>query len=130
MRKQLTCVACPLGCRLRLELAGGEVEEIRGNRCRRGEAYARQEAVEPLRVLTTSVKVEGGTVPLVSVRTDRPVPLRLIPQAMELARGLSLKAPVQMGRVIVWDLLGTGAKLVATRAVPARPLQDADSGSR
>jgi len=56
MTKAIVCVACPVGCEVAAEVVGGEVTRVSGNRCPRGEAYARQEAVEPLRVLATSVK--------------------------------------------------------------------------
>lgn len=118
MTKVIVCVSCPTGCEIAADVAGGEVTRVSGNRCPRGEAYARQEALESLRVLATSVKLVGGAQPLVSVRTDRPVPLRLIPDLMARIRTLSACAPVQVGQVLFHDLLGTGADLVATRALP------------
>ncbi|MBC7099651.1 DUF1667 domain-containing protein [Candidatus Bipolaricaulota bacterium] len=118
MKRRLTCISCPVGCELTVEVENGEVTSVSGNRCGRGEAYACQEAVEPMRILPTSVKVIGGELPLVSVRTDRPIPRRLIPQAMDFIRGLAVEAPVEIGQVIAQDLLGTGASLVATRSVP------------
>lgn len=117
MRRKLTCISCPMGCEITVELVDGEVASVRGNRCPRGEAYAREEVTDPKRVLATNVKVIGGELPLVSVKTDRPIPKRLIPQAMELIKGLSVEAPVELGQVIVRDLLGTGARLIATRTV-------------
>lgn len=118
MTKVVVCVSCPTGCEVAAEVVGGEVTRVSGNRCPRGEDYARQEAVEPLRVLATSVKLVGGAQPLVSVRTDRPVPLCLIPELMAHIRTLSVRAPVQIGQVLSHDLLGIGADLVATRASP------------
>lgn len=120
MKKRLICVSCPVGCEITVELEGERVVSVAGNRCPRGEAYAREEAVEPRRVLATSVKVLGGELPLVSVKTDRPVPKRLIPKIMELVRSLSISAPVEVGQVLAEDVLGTGANLVATRAVAQR----------
>lgn len=118
MTKVVVCVSCPTGCEVAAEVAGGEVTRVSGNRCPRGEAYACQEALDPLRILATSVKLCGGVRPLVSVRTDRPVPLRLVPELMVYIRTLSIRAPVQVGQVLSHDLLGTGADLVATRASP------------
>lgn len=118
--KKMICISCPMGCELRVVLEGKEVVSVSGNRCPRGEEYARAEAVEPMRVLMTLVKVEGGREPVVSVKTDRPIPLKLFPQAMERVRELSVKAPVFIGTVIEEAFLSTGASLVATRAVPER----------
>jgi CxxC motif-containing protein len=103
-----------------VELKDGKIERIEGNRCPRGEAYAREEITDPKRVLATSVKVLGGDYPLVSVRTDRPIPKRLIPTIMEIVRGLCVKAPVEIGQVLVANLAGTGANLIATRRVLPR----------
>ena len=120
MIREFPCVSCPLGCFLRVKLKDGKIERIEGNRCPRGEAYAREEITDPKRVLATSVKVLGGDYPLVSVRTDRPIPKRLIPDVMEIIRGLYVKAPVEIGQVLVANLAGTGAKLIATRRVLPR----------
>ncbi len=114
--KKLVCVSCPLGCELRVEIEGKEVISISGNRCPRGEEYARSEAVEPRRVLMTLVRVEGGKDRVVSVKTDRPIPLRLFPEAMVRVRELSVRAPIAIGTVIEVDFLSTGANLIATRS--------------
>jgi CxxC motif-containing protein len=103
-----------------VELKDGKIERIEGNRCPRGEAYAREEITDPKRVLATSVKVLGGDYPLVSVRTDRPIPKRLIPTIMEIVRGLCIKAPVEIGQVLVANLAETGANLIVTRRVLPR----------
>lgn len=119
MRKvKLICISCPVGCELTVALEGKEVVSVAGNRCPRGEEYARSEAVEPVRVLMTLVKVEGGAERVVSVKTDRPIPLRLFPEAMKRVRELSVKAPVDIGAVIEENFLGTDSNLVTTR--PAR----------
>jgi len=117
MIREFPCVSCPLGCLLRVKLGDGKIEWIEGNRCARGEAYAREEITDPKRVLATSVKVLGGDYPLVSVRTDRPVPKRLIPQIMESVRGLCIEAPVEIGQVLIANVAGTGANLIATRRI-------------
>jgi CxxC motif-containing protein len=103
---------------MRVKIEQDKVIEVTGNRCVRGKTYAQQEAIDPKRVLPTSVKVIGGTRPLVSVRTDQPVPKRLIRQLMDQIRSLSVKAPVGIGQVISKDMMATGANLIATRNVP------------
>jgi CxxC motif-containing protein len=118
MEKQLICVSCPVGCPISVKIEGGEVVDVKGNRCARGDAYARQEAIDPVRVLPTSVKVVDGTHPLVSVKTDKPVPKRLIHQIMNYIESLSVDAPVEIGQAVSEDVLGTGANLIATRKVP------------
>jgi len=117
--RTLTCISCPVGCTLRAEISEGSLVKIEGNRCPQGEAYAREEVIDPKRVLTTSVKVVGGDYPLVSVRTDRPIPKRLILEAMKQVRSLVVTAPIEIGQVLMADLLNTGANLIATRSVRA-----------
>ncbi|MEA1871106.1 MAG: DUF1667 domain-containing protein [Candidatus Bipolaricaulota bacterium] len=117
MEKKLICVSCPVGCEISVKTEGDRVVEITGNRCPRGEIYARQETIAPMRVLPTSVKVHNGEWPLVSVKTDRPVPKDLIAEIMELVRTLSVEAPVNIGQIIAEDLLDTDANLVATRNI-------------
>ena len=114
---KLTCISCPVGCQITVRMDGDKIVAITGNSCPRGEAYARQEVVAPQRVIATSVKVDGGALPLVSVKTDNPIPKQLIPQLMEFVKSLTVSAPVRIGQVLARDVLGTGANLVATRAV-------------
>ncbi len=114
---EIVCVSCPVGCQIKVQIEGGKLTRLEGHRCPRGEAYARQEALEPKRVLATSVKVEGGACPLTSVRTDRPVPKERLTELMKEIKRLTIKAPVEIGQVVAPDLLGTGADLITTRAV-------------
>ena len=120
MEKKLICVSCPIGCEITAEIEDGVVTRVTGNRCPRGEAYAKQEAIDPMRVLPTSVRVIGGELPLVSVKTDHAVPKRLIDEIMNYIRTLSVQAPVKIGQVLAWNLPGTNAKLIATRDVGRR----------
>ena len=115
--RKLVCVSCPVGCEIVVELSGDEVRHLEGNRCKRGEMYARQETVEPMRVLTTSVKVLGGDRPVTSIKTDSPIPKAMIREIMELVRSLAVNAPIAIGQTLVSDVLGSGAKLIATRSV-------------
>lgn len=116
--KRMICLSCPIGCEISVRIEGGQVVQVEGNGCPRGEKYARREAVEPMRVLPSSVRVIGGTRQLVSVKTDRPIPRRRIPEAMAEIRGTTAKAPIEIGDVVVARLLDTDANLVATRRVP------------
>ncbi len=124
MKKTVTCVVCPVGCTVDVELENGFPLRVTGHGCPRGEAYAREEAVQPRRVLTTSVRVVRGALPLVSVRTSAPIPRSLIPEVMAFVRKLAIHAPVQLGQAVIKDVLGTGVDLVATRTVPCASVVD------
>lgn len=117
---RVICVSCPMGCAVEVETQDGVPVRVSGHGCPRGEAYAREEVLEPKRVLTTSVRVVEGVRPLASVRTTGPIPRRIIAQAMAVIRALEVPAPVEAGQVVIGDLLGTGSALISTRAVARR----------
>ena len=111
---ELTCICCPIGCGLRATLEAGQVVRVTGNTCPRGEAYARREAVSPMRTVTSSVAVEGGVRPVVPVKTVPDVPKDRIFPVMDAIRDLTVPAPVRAGDVLLRDVAGTGADVVAT----------------
>ena len=117
---QFTCTTCPSECLLAVEVerdADGGVVEVRsvpGNSCPRGDTFAHQELTCPMRVLTTTVAVSGGAEALLPVRTAEAIPLALHALAMDLFRGLVVKAPIRMGDVGLEDLLHTGIDLIAS----------------
>ena len=117
MDKEITCINCPVGCRLNVTLTEtGEFVSVRGNGCPRGARYAEQECTLPTRIITAVIPVKGSTTPL-SVKTSAPVPKVSVPEIMKILGGLCVACPVAMGQVIVPDLLHTGADLIATRDV-------------
>lgn len=113
---ELTCICCPMGCNLRAELDGEHILSVTGNSCKRGDEYARQECIAPVRVITASVPVVGGSLARVSVKTAAPVPKNRIFDVMDAIRTLSAQAPVRIGDVLCENIAGTGVNLVATRS--------------
>lgn len=121
----LTCIICPMGCSMEVEVetnASGQkkVLSVKDNGCKRGEQYAAKELINPTRTLTTTIKVEGGQLPLVPVKTAGEVPKASLLQCMEVVRRASCKAPVKRGDVLIYDLLGTGVNVVACADVDRR----------
>ena len=118
MTKNIICVACPMGCELRVDLSGaGEIESVAGNTCKRGVGYAETEIKNPARGFHSTVRVEGGAEQLVSVKSAKPVPKRLLMDCARAVRDVRAKAPVAIGDVIVPDVCGTGIDLIATNRV-------------
>ena len=109
-----------VGCTLEVTVEDGKLVEVTGYECKRGVAYAEQEAVAPKRTLATTVRVKNGIHPLVPVKTDIPVPKEKMREITELLAQVEVEAPVKIGSIIVADVLGTGANVVATRNLPAR----------
>ena len=114
MKKNLICVSCPLGCPIEVEIENGEVVSVTGNTCKRGDAYARAEITNPVRSLTTSVKVENGLHPVVPVKSSGPVPKDKMFDCMKEINSVTVKAPVKIGDIVIENILGLGVDIVAT----------------
>ncbi|HMM06520.1 MAG TPA: DUF1667 domain-containing protein [Clostridiales bacterium] len=113
--KHLTCIVCPMGCQLSATVEKGVVTQVEGNQCPRGEKYAKAEVVNPVRILTTTVKVLHGD-PL-PVKSAAALPKDKLFDCMAVLRNVTVKAPVPLGAVIVSDICGSGVDMVATAAV-------------
>ena len=117
---RFNCTTCPSECLLTVEVerdadgAVAEVHSVIGNSCPRGDKFAHQELTCPMRVLTTTVAVSGGDEALLPVHTAEAIPLELHAQAMDLIRGLVVKAPIRMSDVVLPNLLDTGTDLIAS----------------
>jgi CxxC motif-containing protein len=114
-KRNLTCIICPLGCKIEVELSEGKAFNIEGNACDRGLSYAKEECTSPKRVLTTLVRVKGGSLPVTSVKTTKPIPKELVGEVQKLLFRITIEAPVEMGEAVLRDVMGTGADVVATR---------------
>ncbi|MFA5085811.1 MAG: DUF1667 domain-containing protein, partial [Candidatus Omnitrophota bacterium] len=97
MIKKLTCIECPKGCALSINIEGCRVVEVSGNECPKGEKYAIQEIENPIRILTSAVLAEGLSLKMVPVRTDKPIPKNRLAEAMEEVKKIRLKNPVKSG---------------------------------
>ncbi|MCC6527688.1 MAG: DUF1667 domain-containing protein [Polyangiaceae bacterium] len=118
MTTTLTCIACPIGCALRLTHEGRDIVELAGATCDRGAKYAAEELVDPRRQLSTTVAVEGARVRRLPVKATRPVPRDRVLEAVARIHRLRVRAPVRSGQVLVEDLLGEpGLAVVATRSL-------------
>lgn len=113
---EITCINCPVGCRLDVTLENGQVVSVTGNTCKRGETYARQECVDPQRMVTAVIPVAGSAVPL-SVKTRTPIPKKRIADCMRALSEVRIAAPVAAGSVVLADVCGTGVDVIATKSV-------------
>lgn len=113
-KQTMICINCPKGCRM-TAVHGDKGWEISGNDCLRGESYALQELTDPQRILTALMRPEGARHP-VSVKTDRPVPKAKLMECAARIYQIHPKLPIAAGDVLVQNLCGTGAQVIATRA--------------
>jgi len=119
-KKHFTCVTCPVGCEVDVEVQDGSILSITGNKCDKVKEFVLQELKEPMRVLTTTVRIKGAKWAMLPVRTDKSIPKRLFLQAIEELASIDLQAPVHISEVIIRDIAGSGANIVATRTVNPR----------
>lgn len=116
--RELTCISCPLGCALRVEInEAGEAVAVSGNTCKRGEEYGKKEVTAPVRMVTSTVRVIGGNAPVVPVRTEVTIPKEKIFDCMEAIRSAEVQAPVKIGDVVIPNAAGTGVNIIAAKAV-------------
>ena len=113
---KIICVACPKGCRLKVN-RDGETFVVTEQGCKRGEQYARQEMTDPRRMVATTVQVENGSHPLLPVYTSAPFPKAKIRPLLDEIRKLKLAPPIGMGEVVMKNALGTGIDVVASREI-------------
>lgn len=116
MIRELICISCPMGCHLKVDV---ENKTVTGNTCKRGEIYGINEVTNPVRVITSTVKVEGGELPVIPVKTSEAIGKGLNVKCMEELAKVTVKAPIKMGDIILKDVLGTGVDVVASRNIEA-----------
>ncbi len=113
-KRELTCINCPMGCQLTVTLEAGAVVSVSGQTCKRGEIYARTEVTAPVRTVTSTVRIHGGRVPMLSVKTAKPVPKSDVSAVLRALKSIELAAPVAIGDVVLQNAAGTGVDVVAT----------------
>lgn len=116
-KRELICIGCPLGCMVTVEMEQGEVKNIAGYTCKRGEEYARKEVTNPTRIVTSTVRVAGGHLDMVSVKTEADIPKGKIFECVAALKDVCMKAPVHIGDVVVENVAGTGVNMIATKEI-------------
>jgi CxxC motif-containing protein len=112
-KKELICIECPTGCQLSVDIDGGKLAAVSGNKCPKGQEYAVSEIEDPRRILTSAVLCEGLDVRMLPVRTDKPIPKARLTEAMEAIKKIRIKRAMKAGEVVAADFFG--ASLIATR---------------
>jgi len=112
MRKEYICIVCPRGCHIRLD----DDMTIHGNKCPRGKDYVETEIKAPKRILTTTVRTIYQTIPRVSCKTDKAIPKEKIFDAMEIINEYLVQKPLNIGDVIIKNIVNSGANVVLTKS--------------
>lgn len=121
MYKEMTCIVCPEGCILKIEESAGATvtaENVSGNKCKRGVAYAINECTNPVRTLTTTVKIDGGKQRMAPVKSGKPLPKGMLFDCMKVINACTVKAPLKVGDIVVKNILGSGTDIISTSNIP------------
>lgn len=117
--RELTCIGCPMGCAISVELKGKEVMSVKGNTCKIGLIYGEKECTNPTRVVTSSVLVSSGKSEIVSVKTEKDIPKNMIFNCIKELKNVVVKAPIHIGDVVLENVLSTGVNIIATKNIKA-----------
>ncbi len=116
-KKEMVCICCPLGCMLSVTQDEEERLLVTGNSCPRGKTYAITEMTDPRRIVTTTVRVKGCDIPMVSVKTKEGIPKNKMMQCIKELAAIELQAPVHNGDIVKADIAGTGIDVIATKNI-------------
>jgi len=119
VKRKMRCIVCPEGCSLLVEYDKntGRPIMIEGHKCKRGIKFAEDEIKNPLRTLTTTVRISSKKAARLAVRSSIPVGRDKMLQVIKLVRQIEIKAPVNMGDIIIHDVLGTGADIISCSSI-------------
>ena len=112
---KITCILCPIGCEIRINKKNLFI--IEGAKCEKGIEYSKNEVLDPKRILTSSILIKNGILPLISVKTNKPIPKDKLFNILEILKKTSVNAPVEMGEKIIINILNTGSDIIATKTV-------------
>lgn len=115
--KSLICISCPVGCHLKIK-ADGDGYTVSGNQCPRGAAYAINEMTDPRRMVTATVAAESAVMPRIPVRTDRPLPRKLIDDLLNQLYQMKITPPVERGQILIDNVENTGVKVIFSADCP------------
>jgi len=117
-KRTMNCITCPMGCEMIVTVENGVVTNVAGNTCPRGKKYAEIEVTAPKRMLTSTVKINGGLLPLLPVVSQSPLPKESILDCAKELRKITVEAPIIVGQVICGNILGLGVNIIASRDIP------------
>ena len=111
--KEFICIVCPKGCRLKVDDDG----TVTGNTCIRGEKYGKQEAIDPKRTLTSTVKINSKLVRRLPVITSGDVPKNKVQEIVRYLDNIEVSAPIKVKDVIVSNVMDLGVDIISTRTI-------------
>lgn len=125
MKTELNCIVCPMSCLISVELddTSGEMISISGNTCKRGENYALNELINPMRQLTSTVAIQNAAYSRLPVILSSEIPKGKIFDVMERIKEVTITAPVSIGDTIISDVCGLGVDVIASRSMEIETIE-------
>lgn len=114
---EITCIVCPIGCKITIQSDGTSANVLTGYRCKEGITYATTEALDPRRMLTSSILVHDGEWPLVSVKTSEPIPKKDIFNVLKKIQTTSVNAPINRGDILLSNVENLNIDIIATKTI-------------
>lgn len=111
--KEFTCIVCPRGCHITVD----DALNVEGNFCPRGKEYVLNEIKNPLRVVTSTIRVTNRPMCVVSVKTSTSIPKKMIFELMDFINTLHVEAPTRIGQVVAHNPLGLEVDIVITKEI-------------
>ena len=118
--KEYTCIVCPLSCQISLKANDGEIIDITGYTCKRGENFVRNEYINPVRTLTTVVKLESSNYNCLPVISDGGIPKDKLSECLEELKNVTIVPPIKMGDIVVKNLLKTNVNIISAKTINER----------
>jgi len=115
MKKQLICIACPMGCHLEIDI--DDDYKVTGNKCKKGIEYGKKELINPTRIITSTVVIKGGIYKRLPVKTDGEISKKLIFEVMKELNNISVVSPIKCGVIIIKNVCNTSVNIVASRSM-------------
>lgn len=117
--RKMICIVCPIGCRLvvREDINSESGYTVSGATCKRGEVYGIKELSNPTRAVTSTVKIKGGDLTRLPVRTDKEIPKEKIFDCMDIINDIELEIPVKAGQILVENIMDLDVNIIASRTV-------------
>jgi len=113
--ENITCILCPIGCNIKIKK--NKKITIKDAKCDKGVEYSKNEILNPMRILTTSILVINGISPLLSVKTSKPIPKNKIFKILDIIKKTRVNAPIHIGDIIIKNVLDTGSDIIATKSI-------------
>lgn len=118
-KKEFVCIVCPNSCKLSVEEKDGELM-VTGAACKRGIIHGRQEYQNPRRMLTTTVVVQDGIYPRISVVSRDEIPKEKLKECLSYLYKIRVSTPIHCGDILVKNICGTGVDILASRSMKTK----------